>query len=181
MTTTLLLGTLIGGYHPRHADLRLLWRRRHIWSLSPLAVCAPRTAPPRVLLRHREPHVSPRGRVLRRGDCHQVLRGVHQVRSLFQRDGRTRLCRADVNEWITAGSYLIIIKSLLPNVVASLYHDLTSPDTNPPVWALSGHIWISLVMIVLVPLSFLRRLDSFRHTSYIALFSCGQYLLFLLR
>jgi amino acid permease len=72
-------------------------------------------------------------------------------------------------------SYLIIIKSLLPNVVASLYHDLTSPDTNPPAWALSGHVWISLVMTVLVPLSFLRRLDSLRHTSYIALFSCGKY------
>ena len=72
-------------------------------------------------------------------------------------------------------SYLIIIKSLLPNVVASLYHDLTSPDTNPPEWALSGHVWICLIMIVLVPLSFLRRLDSLRHTSYIALFSCGTY------
>ncbi|KAI0299311.1 vacuolar amino acid transporter 5 [Russula brevipes] len=70
-------------------------------------------------------------------------------------------------------SYLIIIKSLLPNVVASLYHDLSSPDTNPPVWALSGRIWISLVMIVLVPLSFLRRLDSLRHASYVALFSCA--------
>jgi hypothetical protein len=72
-------------------------------------------------------------------------------------------------------SYLIIIKSLLPNVVASLYHDLSSPDTNPPAWALSGRIWISLVMVVLVPLSYLRRLDSLRHTSYIALFSCGEY------
>ena len=71
-------------------------------------------------------------------------------------------------------SYLIIIKSLLPNVVASLYHDLTSPDTNPPAWALSGHVWITLVMIVLAPLSFFRRLDSLRHTSYIALFSCGE-------
>ena len=71
-------------------------------------------------------------------------------------------------------SYLIIIKSLLPNVVASLYHDLTSPDTNPPAWALSGHVWTSLVMVVLVPLSYLRRLDSLRHTSYVALFSCGE-------
>lgn len=74
-----------------------------------------------------------------------------------------------------ADSYLIIIKSLLPNVVASLYHDLSSPDTNPPAWALSGRIWISLVMVVLIPLSYLRRLDSLRHTSYIALFSCGEY------
>ncbi|KAH9013268.1 transmembrane amino acid transporter protein-domain-containing protein [Lactarius pseudohatsudake] len=70
-------------------------------------------------------------------------------------------------------SYLIIIKSLIPNVIASLYHDLTSPDTNPPEWALSGRLWISLLMVVLVPLSFLRRLDSLRHTSYIALFSCA--------
>ncbi|ETW79194.1 amino acid transporter [Heterobasidion irregulare TC 32-1] len=68
-------------------------------------------------------------------------------------------------------SYLIIIKSLLPNVVASLYHDLTSPDTNPPAWALDGRNWITLLMVILVPLAFLRRLDSLRHTSYIALFS----------
>jgi amino acid permease len=68
-------------------------------------------------------------------------------------------------------SYLIIIKSLMPNVVASLYHDLTSPDTNPPDWALSGRMWITLFMAILVPLAFLRRLDSLRHTSYIALFS----------
>ncbi|KAH9992972.1 transmembrane amino acid transporter protein-domain-containing protein [Russula compacta] len=74
-------------------------------------------------------------------------------------------------------SYLIIIKSLLPNVVASLYHDLTSPDTNPPAWALSGHVWISFAMMVLVPLSFLRRLDSLRHTSYIALFSVAYLVL----
>ncbi|KAI9510494.1 transmembrane amino acid transporter protein-domain-containing protein [Russula earlei] len=74
-------------------------------------------------------------------------------------------------------SYLIIVKSLLPNVVASIYHDLTSPDTNPPAWALSGHVWMCLVMVVLLPLSFLRRLDSLRHASYIALFSCAYLVL----
>ncbi|EGN96736.1 hypothetical protein SERLA73DRAFT_140480 [Serpula lacrymans var. lacrymans S7.3] len=68
-------------------------------------------------------------------------------------------------------SYLIIIKSLMPSVVASLYHDLTSPDTNPPDWALSGRNWITIFMLVLVPLAFLRHLDSLRHTSYIAMFS----------
>ncbi|KAH7890796.1 vacuolar amino acid transporter 5 [Phlebopus sp. FC_14] len=68
-------------------------------------------------------------------------------------------------------SYLIIMKSLMPSVVASLYHDLTSPTTNPPAWALSGRNWITLLMLILVPLSFLRRLDSLRHTSYIAMFS----------
>ena len=76
-----------------------------------------------------------------------------------------------------ADSYLIILKSLIPSVIASLYHDLTSPDTNPPEWALNGRVWIILLMVVLGPLSFLRRLDSLRHTSYIALFSCGEYLL----
>lgn len=68
-------------------------------------------------------------------------------------------------------SYLIIVKSLMPNVVSALYHDLTSPDTNPPDWALSGRNWITILMIILVPLAFLRKLDSLRHTSYIALFS----------
>ena len=71
-------------------------------------------------------------------------------------------------------SYLIIVKTLMPNVVAALYHDLTSPDTNPPDWALSGRVWISLLMLILVPLCFLRKLDSLRHTSYVALFSVGM-------
>lgn len=70
-------------------------------------------------------------------------------------------------------SYLIIIKSLMPNVVSSIFHDLTSPDTQPPAWAISGRVWISLFMVILIPLCFLRRLDSLRHTSYIALFSVG--------
>ncbi|KAL4065902.1 transmembrane amino acid transporter protein-domain-containing protein [Scleroderma citrinum] len=78
-------------------------------------------------------------------------------------------------------SYLIIIKSLMPNVVASLYHDLTSPTTNPPQWALSGQNWIILFMFILVPLAFLRRLDSLRHTSYIALFSAAYLITIVLR
>ncbi|KAG1788255.1 vacuolar amino acid transporter 5 [Suillus plorans] len=68
-------------------------------------------------------------------------------------------------------SYLIIIKSLIPNVVASLYHDLTSPNTNPPAWALSGRNWITIIMFILVPLAFFRRLDSLRYASYVVLFS----------
>lgn len=62
----------------------------------------------------------------------------------------------------------------MPNVVQSLYHDLTSLDTEPPAWAVSGRIWITLFMAVLIPLCFLRRLDSLRHTSYVALFSVGE-------
>jgi len=70
-------------------------------------------------------------------------------------------------------SYLIIIKSLMPNVVASIFHDLTSPDTSPPEWALSGHTWVILVMLLLAPLSFLRKLDNLRYASYVAIFSIG--------
>ncbi len=72
-------------------------------------------------------------------------------------------------------SYLIIIKSLMPSVVAALYHDLTSPDVNPPAWMLSGQNWITIIMIPLIPLTFLRKLDSLRHTSYVALFSVGEW------
>ncbi|KAI6041253.1 transmembrane amino acid transporter protein-domain-containing protein [Pisolithus marmoratus] len=77
--------------------------------------------------------------------------------------------------------YLIIIKSLMPSVVASLYHDLTSPSTNPPQWALSGPIWLVVFMIILVPLASLRRLDSLRHTSYIALFSAAYLVVIVIR
>lgn len=61
----------------------------------------------------------------------------------------------------------------MPSVVASIYHDLTSPDTNPPDWASSGRVWVTLVMLLLGPLSFLRKLDSLRYTSYVAIFSVG--------
>lgn len=71
-------------------------------------------------------------------------------------------------------SYLIIIKGLMPSVVASIYHDLTSPDTNPPAWALKGTNWLLIFMLVLVPLCFLRRLDSLRHTSFIGLFAASE-------
>ncbi|KAK2463582.1 hypothetical protein APHAL10511_004333 [Amanita phalloides] len=70
-------------------------------------------------------------------------------------------------------SYLIIIKGLMPNVVATVYHDLTSPDTHPPAWALKGTNWLLIFMAVLIPLCFLRRLDSLRHTSYVALFAAA--------
>ncbi|KAF9454254.1 AAAP amino acid transporter, partial [Macrolepiota fuliginosa MF-IS2] len=78
-------------------------------------------------------------------------------------------------------SYLIIIKGLMPNVVASLYHDLTSDTTNPPAWALDGGNWITIFMIVLVPLCFLRHIDSLRHTSYIALFSVAYLVVIVVR
>ncbi|KAJ1306937.1 hypothetical protein OPQ81_007918 [Rhizoctonia solani] len=68
-------------------------------------------------------------------------------------------------------SYLIIIKGLMPAVVRSFYHVFTAPDVNPPWWAVSGHVWIIVFLAFLAPLCFLHRLDSLRHTSYVALFS----------
>ncbi|KAG8703407.1 hypothetical protein FRC08_002857 [Ceratobasidium sp. 394] len=68
-------------------------------------------------------------------------------------------------------SYLIIIKGLMPAVVRSFYHVFTAPDVNPPWWLVSGHVWIFIFLAFLAPLCFLHRLDSLRHTSYIALFS----------
>lgn len=73
-------------------------------------------------------------------------------------------------------SYLIIIKGLMPSVVGALYHVLLPSD--PPAWALSGRIWITIFMVVLVPLCFLRDLHSLRHTSYVALFSVGKSILY---
>ncbi len=70
-------------------------------------------------------------------------------------------------------SYLIILKSLMPSVVKALYHVLLPYD--PPEWALSGRIWISIFMVLLVPLCFLKSLHSLRHTSYIALFGVGMF------
>lgn len=70
-------------------------------------------------------------------------------------------------------SYLIILKALMPSVVKTLYHVLLPYD--PPEWALSGRIWISIFMALLVPLCSLKSLHSLRHTSYIALFAVGMF------
>ncbi|KAF9506393.1 hypothetical protein BS47DRAFT_1378132 [Hydnum rufescens UP504] len=67
-------------------------------------------------------------------------------------------------------SYLIIIKGLMPSVVGSLHYVL-NPSSEIPWWTNSGRFWITIFMAILVPLCFLRHLDSFRHTSYVALFS----------
>ncbi|KAJ3989322.1 transmembrane amino acid transporter protein-domain-containing protein [Lentinula detonsa] len=76
-------------------------------------------------------------------------------------------------------SYLIIIKGLTPNVVSSLYHD--SSDAEPPAWMLNGRNWLSIFMIILIPLAFLRRLNSLRHTSYVALFSVVYLLIIVIK
>ena len=77
--------------------------------------------------------------------------------------------------YIAVFSYLIIIKGLMPSVVETLYHDLTSEDTNPPEWTLNEQNWLIIFMFILAPLSFLRHINSLRHTSYIALFAVGKW------
>lgn len=138
-------------------------------SLSIVALCDKNTPPTFILLQRRSTYIPPSSGILRRSDRYEVFRGFYQVCSMSFLPEIASLMTFSCDK-----SYLIIIKGLMPNVVASLYHDLTSPTTNPPEWALSGRNWISILMIILVPLVFLRRLDSLRHTSYIALFSVGQ-------
>ncbi|KAE8217888.1 hypothetical protein CF319_g8125 [Tilletia indica] len=65
--------------------------------------------------------------------------------------------------------YLIICGQLMPQVVISftkaLHHDIHSiPDI-----LLDRSTWILVLMILLLPFCFLRRLDSLRHTSYLSL------------
>ncbi|GLB41828.1 putative transmembrane amino acid transporter protein [Lyophyllum shimeji] len=68
-------------------------------------------------------------------------------------------------------SYLIIVKGLMPKVVRSFYHVIISESREPPQWTLSGAVWLTMFMIFLIPLAYLRRIDSLRHSSYVALFS----------
>ncbi|GAA5849174.1 hypothetical protein JCM8547_006470 [Rhodosporidiobolus lusitaniae] len=69
-------------------------------------------------------------------------------------------------------SYLIVIGGLMPKVV----HSFTPTLTNSIF--LDRRLWILASMTLLCPLAFLRRLDSLKHTSYIALCSIG-YLIFI--
>ncbi|KAG6910013.1 hypothetical protein DXG01_013735 [Tephrocybe rancida] len=102
------------------------------------------------------------------------VRDVHPAPALLVLRGRAAHipARSGVLRHGDSGQVLWgVYQGLMPNVVQSFYHVLTPPETLPPPWMLNGANWISIFMIVLVPLAFLRRLDSLRHTSYIALFA----------
>ncbi|EEB08122.1 vacuolar amino acid efflux transporter Avt8 [Schizosaccharomyces japonicus yFS275] len=58
-------------------------------------------------------------------------------------------------------SYLIIVGDLMPQIANSM--GFTSAALS------SRHFWITVSIIVLIPFSFLRKLDSLRHTSLISL------------
>ncbi|CAJ0909566.1 2991_t:CDS:10 [Entrophospora sp. SA101] len=72
-------------------------------------------------------------------------------------------------------SYLMITGDLMPEVVKFLL-DKTVSSHFP--WLTDRTFWISVAMIFIVPLSFLKRLDSLKHTSSIALIAV-VYLIFI--
>ncbi|QIW95566.1 hypothetical protein AMS68_001084 [Peltaster fructicola] len=62
-------------------------------------------------------------------------------------------------------SYLIIIGDLMPGVVKGF------GDAGDATYLIDRHFWITAFMLVVIPLSFLRRLDSLKYTSIVALVS----------
>ncbi len=62
----------------------------------------------------------------------------------------------------------------MPSVVRSL-HFISHSSSPLAWWTVSGRFWVTVSMSILGPLCFLKRLDSLRHTSYVALFSVGTY------
>ena len=65
-------------------------------------------------------------------------------------------------------SYLIIIGDLMPGVVLGF----TSEEGLAP-FLIDRHFWVTAFMLVVIPLSYLRRLDSLKYTSVVALISIG--------
>ncbi|KAF2230023.1 hypothetical protein EV356DRAFT_474359 [Viridothelium virens] len=65
-------------------------------------------------------------------------------------------------------SYLIIIGDLMPGVVRGF-----SEDIGGSTFLVDRHFWVSAFMLIVIPFSFLRRLDSLKYTSVIALISIG--------
>ncbi|WPH03172.1 Hypothetical protein R9X50_00604800 [Acrodontium crateriforme] len=62
-------------------------------------------------------------------------------------------------------SYLIIIGDLMPGVVRGF------GEVGGALYLLDRQFWVTAFMLVVIPLSFLRRLDSLKYTSIIALIS----------
>ncbi|EMC94077.1 hypothetical protein BAUCODRAFT_220106 [Baudoinia panamericana UAMH 10762] len=62
-------------------------------------------------------------------------------------------------------SYLIIIGDLMPGVVRGF------GDVGDALYLLDRRFWVTAFMLIVIPLSFLRKLDSLKYTSVIALVS----------
>ncbi|KAG5999461.1 hypothetical protein E4U54_001836 [Claviceps lovelessii] len=67
-----------------------------------------------------------------------------------------------------AVSYMIIIGDLMPGVMLGFNNQA---ERIP--YLVDRHFWITAFMLLVIPLSFLRRLDSLKYTSLVALVSIG--------
>lgn len=67
-----------------------------------------------------------------------------------------------------AVSYLIIIGDLMPGVVKGFAPNIGETDA---LYLIDRRFWVTAFMLVVIPLSFLRRLDSLKYTSVVALVS----------
>ena len=67
-----------------------------------------------------------------------------------------------------AVSYMIIIGDLMPGVIEGF--DSRAADIP---YLVNRHFWITIFMLVILPLAFLRRLDSLKYTSIVALLAIG--------
>ncbi|KAL1922374.1 uncharacterized protein VTP21DRAFT_9913 [Calcarisporiella thermophila] len=69
-------------------------------------------------------------------------------------------------------SYLIIIGDLMPGIMHAIMPEL---QLDSPM--LGRRFWITVLMVVVAPVSFFRRLDSLKHTSVVALFAVAYLVL----
>ena len=67
-------------------------------------------------------------------------------------------------------SYMIIIGDLMPGVTRGLVGDRLVDST---LFVQDRNFWLTAFMLAIIPLAFLRRLDSLKYTSVIALTSIG--------
>lgn len=65
-------------------------------------------------------------------------------------------------------SYMIIIGDLMPGVVEGF-----DGRAGSIAYLMDRNFWITVFMLLIIPLSFLRRLDSLKYTSIIALIAIG--------
>ncbi|KAI9802566.1 MAG: hypothetical protein M1833_001638 [Piccolia ochrophora] len=72
-------------------------------------------------------------------------------------------------------SYLIIIGDLMPGVVRAFSERAGEID-----FMVDRHFWVTAFMLIVIPLSFLRRLDSLKYTSIVALVSIGYLVILVL-
>ena len=74
-----------------------------------------------------------------------------------------------------AVSYLIIISNLTPQIIHAAF-----PAAESSAYLMDRRFWLTVFMIIIIPLSFLRKLDSLKYTSIVSLFAIGYLVLLVL-